>query len=154
MRRLEMASGVEVEHRQSELLAAAYLVEKCLPALFEFFGLGGAEIYQIAVVGKYGVGCESKLAAVGLERLGFGCPDGQRAPARRVAGEQRESGGANGRRVDRREAYSLFGRYVCSYQFHTANLAIIFDLYRSFEKMNKNCRSKLRYDWPMVVYFM
>ena len=48
---VEMASRMEVEHSEAELLATAHFVEKRFARFQQFLGVGASEIYEEIVVG-------------------------------------------------------------------------------------------------------
>ena len=87
---VHVRSGMEVEHRKSELLASFHLVKEGFARQVQLLCIGRPEVYQEAVVWKYHRRSETEALAVLAEYIGVLSGDGRNFPTRGVACEQRE----------------------------------------------------------------
>ena len=122
---LEMAAGMEVEHRESQLLAALHLVQKRAPRFFQRLRLGLSQVDEVAVVRQDMVGGDAHLLTVGLEGLyGLGC-EGRRYPLPLVLGEKGKRRGADAGGIQRGVFHTSCGTDVRSDIFHRVVYSII-----------------------------
>ena len=115
---VEVAARVEVQHVQTQLLAAFHLIEKGIARFLQrlFFGL--PKVDEVAVVRQDEVGCDAGLPAIGLEGVNGFCRQRRRHPLPLVLGEQGKGGCANGHGIQRGVFHAAGSTDVRSYVFH------------------------------------
>ena len=114
----QVASGVEVEHRQAQCLAALHLAYKRLSRFFKSFGFGVSEVDEVAVVGQYVLGGVAILLAGCLEGFDALGREGGGLPLALVLGEEGKCACSYGMCIDGGVFYATLCAYVCSYIFH------------------------------------
>ena len=125
---VEMASGMEIEHSQSQLLTSPHLFEKRLPAHMQLLRIRASEIDQKIVVRKYLLRCKAATAAIFLEGIRFLRWNSLGCPAVAASGKKRETPRSYGYGLKRGVGHATLRTYMCSYIFHTSE---------SFKSYNK-----------------
>ena len=85
---LQVAAGVEVEHGQSQLLAALHLIQKRSTRFLQSLRIRAAQIYKVTVMRKYVSGLNSRLQHFGLKLLNFSLLQRCTKPLSLVLGKQ------------------------------------------------------------------
>ncbi len=116
---LEVAAGMKIETVETEDLAATQFVDEGIERLLPFVGVGVAEVDEITIVWEDLCRGVATLLAIFLERLHFGGVEVPGSPLALVLGEEGESRGPYGSRIEWNILHTATCGYVRTDIFHT-----------------------------------
>ena len=113
-----MATRMEVQQRQPQLLATAQLINKCVARFFQRLGHRVTQVNQVAVVRQDLTGCEVVFFAGGFEFVDGFWTQRRGPPLALVFGKQRKGGRANLSRANGGICHAAGGAHMRTNVFH------------------------------------